>query len=143
MSGELKIEGQEESRIEREHYVLIDQDHNGSDLVLEVNWNDSVKPFKKIRLTDDKSGKKYVIDKGQLMSILFMVSDEDDQQRFISEKMTNKVVFERYYDVKMTKDYRKGEIMTVRLPMSAQLEEFKRRPMRFDPREKDKIVVKK
>lgn len=142
---ELKIEGQPDSVIDHEAYTIPNEmeSDNASHLKFEVNWIDSVKPFKKIRLTDVKTGAQYVIDKEQLMTLMFILSDEEDQEKFVTETMQNNLIMERYFDVKLSKDYHKGETVTVRLPIKAQLDEFTRRPIKVDPKAKDSIVIKR
>lgn len=130
---DLKLHTEEPDKKDHEMFVLPDESGQDRNLLLEVNWNDSVRPMKKIRLKDEQTGQSYIIDRDQLMTVMFALADEVDQMAFVNQKVATVDRVERHYEVVLQRDYRKGEKMLVKLPWTEYLQALQYRPIRRKP----------
>lgn len=118
----------ESEKKDHETYAILDESGEDNHLTFEVNWNDSVKPATKIRLTDKKSGKYYIIDRNQLLSIMFIISDEGDQMQFMKETLRQITVQRRAVEIgPLTREHHKGEMLTVYVDVPIEISDVSRR----------------
>lgn len=100
-------------------FLIPDKTGRGNHLGLEVNWNKMVGNSEKIRLFT-AGGEEVVIDRKDLLSLLFVFGDEDDQQQLINVGLQEQLVHETMFEVTTTRPYMKGEKLVVRLPVEVQ-----------------------
>ena len=96
----------------RTRYLMPDHSGRGNHLGIEVNWNSGVKPAKLLRFFDSK-GNEYVIDRKELLSIMFMFGDESDQMDMITPVVQRQHMREYHFKFKARQDYHKGEAVVV------------------------------
>lgn len=82
------------------------------DLVIEVNWNEYVKPAEKFRFT--MGGKSQIVDRSDVYALLFLFGDEDQQTDLIPVKETPVVPITRLLKIVLQKDMRKGDTLAFR-----------------------------
>lgn len=76
---------------------------------VEVNWNATVMPCKKIKFTFD--GKEQIIDREDLYALMMLFGDEKQQEELIPVIQTKVKAIRRLLKVRVKKDMRRGEIM--------------------------------
>lgn len=78
-------------------------------LVIEVNWNEAVKPCKYIRFS--LGGKEVVINREDFYAMMMIFGDDDQKEKLIPVVETNVRAITRLLKVRAKKDMKKGEIM--------------------------------
>ena len=112
-------------KTEHEKYMLENAD--GANLELEVSWNKASENREKLRLTDVGTGTKYIIDRNQLMSILFIISDEGDQMKFMKERLSQVSFQRRQITTVLKKDHQKGETLTIYVDIPVEITDISKR----------------
>lgn len=97
---------------ERQKLVLSDVSTHGNDIICDINWNKFVKGgFIKITMGDRVA----VVKKDHLFGIMFMLGDEEQQQRLI-DRYTKKYPVTKFFKmigVTTTKPIGKGEMINI------------------------------
>ncbi len=118
----------ESEKTDHETYTLPDEAGGDNHLTFEVNWNESVKPAKKIKLTEKKTGKSWIIDRNQLMSIMFIISDDGDQMQFMKETLKQITIQRRAVKLApLVRDHHKGEVLKVFIDIPIEVSDITRR----------------
>lgn len=101
-----------EDKNERQKLVLEDISGRGNDIVCDINWNNNVRgKFIKLTIGDVTA----VVKKDHLYGIMFMLGDEDQQQKLVN-KFTRKYPVTKFFKmigVTTTKDIHKGEMINI------------------------------
>lgn len=102
---------------DKQRLVIPDSSGKRNDIIADINWNKSSKG-KYIRFILGK--KKSIIKKDHLLSILFMLGDEKEQDKILAPfmKQTNITKFTKMIGITTTRDVRKGEMINVLLDFS-------------------------
>ena len=107
---------------ERQKIVLSDILGRGNEVILETNWNSLVKNSKFIKITIDD--KELIVDKDQLFTVLFMISDEDQQTKMVGKFFKQYSVRHENHLVAITtnKEIKKGETINVPVALTINME---------------------
>ena len=109
-------------KLEREVLQLQDMSGRGKEILFETNWNSVVQGNKYIKiLLDDK---EIILSQDQLYSILFMLGNEQLQDKAISKFVVQTPVRNEYHRVGVTttRDIKKGEEIIIPLSFTVNLE---------------------
>lgn len=79
-------------------------------LLIEVNWEPSVIPCKKIRIT--LGSYEQIIDHDEFFSMMFLFGNEAEQERNIKITETEMRIVERMISVRAQKDMKTGEVLS-------------------------------
>ena len=112
--------------LEHTKYLMPDRSGRGNHLAIEVNWNSKVKPCLMVKFSD-KSGNEYIVSRDELMSIMFMLSDEEQQMGLVKPVVQEATFHDRVYSVLATRPYQKGEKILVKLSIPVQMSVMKER----------------
>jgi len=98
---------------EHRNFVI---DGEGGTMEVEVNWNGKVGQCEKLRLRI--GNEELIVDKDKLVSLLMLLGTESEQKKLTPMKLTRVRKLERMltFAFKATKDYKKGEPITVKAP---------------------------
>lgn len=102
------------TKVERERvrYLMPDRSGRGNHLGVEVNWNEGVKPAKLMRFFD-REGHEYVVDRKELLSIMFLFGDDNDQMKMITPVLQKQQLRPFQFKFKARQDYHKGDEVAV------------------------------
>ena len=104
--------------MEREILSLQDIAGRGSEILFETNWNTLVKGNKYIKVSIDN--KEVILSQRHLYSILFMIGEEELQDKAVDKFTTQLPVKTEYHRVgiKTTRDIKKGEEIMIPLSLT-------------------------
>lgn len=99
-----------------------DRSGRGRHLGVEVNWSEGVKPARLLRFFDQQ-GNEYLVDRKELLSIMFLFGDADDQMHMVSPTLHRQTV--KHFEVKFKaqQHYRKGDEVTahIEIPVNTEI----------------------
>lgn len=102
----------------KEHRVFQLVTKSGDNIDVEVNWSNH-KDIKDCKLVKLKvGGQELIVEREKLTSLMLLIGSIDDQKKLLPMKMTNIKKLERMltFDWTASKDYRKGDKITVKAP---------------------------
>lgn len=107
---------------ERNKIVLSDVTGQGTEMILETNWNSLVKNSKFIKIIVDD--KELIVDKDQLFTVLFMISDEEQQTKMVGKFFKQIPVRHENHLVAITtnRQINKGETINVPVALTINME---------------------
>lgn len=104
----------------KDHQVLRVPTFDGGTIEFEVNFNDSedVKDCQVIRVRNEKNELLCVLKRDDLMAAMLLIGTANDQKKLLPMKLTKIRKVERMltFDWKATRDYKKGDQITIKAP---------------------------
>lgn len=93
-------------------------------LTVEVNWEPSVIPCKKIKVTFD--GKVQLIKYEDFFTMMFLFGGDKEQDKLMASKKVLMRVVERMISIRAGRDMKKDEVMKFKYKYAIPDEEYKR-----------------
>lgn len=103
---------------EHRRLALTDFSNRGNEVVFEVNWNSAkrVKGCKHIKLS--VGDKEAIISRDHLWGLLFMISEEEQQEKMIPRRVVPIKSYNTVIQVMAKQDFKKGQLFNLPISVS-------------------------